>query len=242
MLVLLQKLNIPKDSNYDEFMKYLLENKDYKNFCQEENSKEAQNVYQRMLKNANHPGEIRKIQNDFSNNIQNKEKMFPLLFIKNFIAKNQDVKIDANNREKTHICQGCNNSFPSANHLKIHINSVHNGIKDYKCVLCERSFSLAGDLKKHNNAVHNGQKDHKCDSCGKAFSQGGHLNTHINAVHNEQKDHKCDSCGKSFSIAGSLKIHIIAVHDGQKEHKCDSCGKSFSRAGNLKKHVNAVHT
>ena len=48
-LVLLQKLNIPKDSNNDEFMKYLLESKDYKSFCQGENSKEAQKVYQRML-------------------------------------------------------------------------------------------------------------------------------------------------------------------------------------------------
>ena len=55
MFVLLQKLNIPKDSNNDEFMKYLLENKDYKSFCQEENSKEAQKVYQRMLTNSNHP-------------------------------------------------------------------------------------------------------------------------------------------------------------------------------------------
>ena len=54
MFVLLQKLNIPKDSNNDEFMKYL-ENKDYKSFCQEENSKEAQKVYQRMLTNSNHP-------------------------------------------------------------------------------------------------------------------------------------------------------------------------------------------
>jgi len=48
MFVFLQKLNIPKDSNYDEFMKYLLKNKDYKSFCQEENSKEAQKVYQRI--------------------------------------------------------------------------------------------------------------------------------------------------------------------------------------------------
>ena len=87
MLDLLQKLNIPKDSNNDEFMKHLLENKDYKIFCQEEQSKEAQKVYQRMLTNANHSDEIRKIQNNFSKNIQKKEKMFPLLFMKYFIVK-----------------------------------------------------------------------------------------------------------------------------------------------------------
>ena len=41
MLDLLQKLNIPKDSNNDEFMKHLLANKHYKIFCQEDQSKET---------------------------------------------------------------------------------------------------------------------------------------------------------------------------------------------------------
>ena len=105
MLDLLQKLNIPKDSNNDEFMKHLLENKDYKLFCQEEQSKEAQKVYQRMLTNANHPDAIKRIQNDFSKNIQKKEEMFPLLFMKYFIAKNLDAKIDAKKEKKTHTCK-----------------------------------------------------------------------------------------------------------------------------------------
>ena len=101
-LVLLQELNIPKGSNNDEFIKHLLENKDYKNFCQEENSKEAQKVYQRIQKNTNHQKEIRRIQNDFSKNIQKKEKMFPLLFMKHFIAKIIGTKIDA-----YHKCDSC---------------------------------------------------------------------------------------------------------------------------------------
>ena len=184
MLVLLQKLNIPKDLNDDELMKHLLENKDYKKFCQEENSKEAKKVYQRMLTNANNPEEIRRIQNDFSKNIQNKENQFPILFMKYFIAKKLDVKIDAKKRKKIHTCECCNKSFPSADHLKIHINSVHKGMKDHKCDSCERSFTQAGNLKKHINSVHNGIKDQKCDLCGKTFSRAGDLKKHINSVHN----------------------------------------------------------
>ena len=218
-LVLLQKLNIPREANNDEFIKYLLENKDYKNFCQEENSLDAQKVYQRMLKNANHPEEIRKIQNDFSKNIQKKEKMFPLLFMKYFIAKNVDTKIDANKRKKTHIYENCNKSFPSTNHLKKHIKSFHNGIKDHECDSCEKTFSQAWILNNHINSVHNDQRDHKCDSCGKAFTQAGNLKTHINAIHNKQKDHKCDSCEKKFSLAQNLKVHINTVHNVHKDHK-----------------------
>ena len=105
LLVLQQKLNIPKDSNNDEFMKYLLENKDYKSFCQEENSKEAQKVYQRMLTNSNHPEEIRRIQTEFSKNIKKKENQFPQLFINNFIAENLDIKVDAKKRKKINICE-----------------------------------------------------------------------------------------------------------------------------------------
>ena len=196
ILVLLQKLNIPKDSNNDEFMNHLHENKYYRTFCQEEQSKEAQKVYQRMLTNTNHPEEIRRIQNDFSKNIQKKEKMFPLLFMKYFIAKNLDTKIDANKRKKTHIYENCNKSFPSTNHLKKHIKSFHNGIKDHECDLCGKTFTQAGNLKTHINAVHNDQKDQKCNSCGKTFFQARNLKMHINSVHNGKKDYKC---GKKFA-------------------------------------------
>ena len=143
-LVLLQNLNIPKDSNNDEFIRHLLENKDYKNFCQEENGKEAQKIYQRMLTKANHPEEIRRIQNYFSNVFQKKENQFPLLFMKYFIAKNLDAKIDVNKRKKTYLCEYCKKSVSSSNYLKMHMNSVHNGIKDHKCDSCGKSFLQAG--------------------------------------------------------------------------------------------------
>ena len=216
MLVLQQKLNIPKDSNNDEFMKHLIENKDYKTFCQDENSKEAQKVYQRILTNANHPEEIRRIQNEFSKNIQKKEKRFPKLFIKHFIAKNLDPKVDAKKRNKIDTCEYCKKSFSIANYLKIHIDAIHNGQKDHKCDSCGKSFSRAENLKAHINSVHNGQNDHKCDPCGKAFSEAGKLKKHINTVHNGQKDYKCNSCGKAFSQPGNLKKHINVVHNGQK--------------------------
>ena len=71
----------------------------------------------------------------------------------------------------------------------------------------KKPFSTANYMKIHINTIHNGEKDHKCDSCGKSFTQAGCLKRHINSVHNGQKDHKCETCGKAFSEAGSLKIH-----------------------------------
>ena len=58
--------------------------------------------------------------------------------------------------------------------------------------LCGKAFPEVGSLKIHINSVHNGQREYRCGQCGKEFSQGGHLKGHINEVHKGQKDHKCD--------------------------------------------------
>ena len=59
----------------------------------------------------------------------------------------------------------CKGSFPiikdkkpffTANFMKIHINTIHNGEKDHKCDSCGKAFSHAGDLKKHTKQVHAG--------------------------------------------------------------------------------------
>ena len=48
-------------------------------------------------------------------------------------------------------------------------------------------MSSAQYLKIHINSIHNGKKDHKCDSCGKSFSEAGSMRRHINLVHNPKK-------------------------------------------------------
>ena len=47
---------------------------------------------------------------------------------------------------------------------------VHEG---QKCKSCDKSFSKAGHLKLHINTIHKGQKNYKCHSCSKSFSQVG---------------------------------------------------------------------
>ena len=151
----------------------------------------------------------------------------------------------------------------------MHINSVHEGLKNHKCDLCGKSFSEKGSLKIHIISVHDKDpldikewqphkkftkkpciktnskgiqfKTFKCDQCDKYFSQSMVLKRHINTVHEGQKNHQCDLCGKAFGEKADLKTHIKCVHEGLKNHKCDVCEKTFSQPGHLKRHINSVH-
>ena len=49
-------------------------------------------------------------------------------------GKNQDQTVDdSESATKNRKCHLCNKDFSQAEYLKTHINTVHNGQKDYKC-------------------------------------------------------------------------------------------------------------
>ena len=57
----------------------------------------------------------------------------------------------------------CFQEFGYGNSLKLHIDKVHKGVKNYKC----DTFYESGKLKKYTDAIHKGIKKHKCPICNK---------------------------------------------------------------------------
>ena len=81
-------------------------------------------------------------------------------------------------------------------HIKHHIRSVHEGIKDNKCDLCDYCTSFPSDLKKHIKKFH---KDP--------------LNIETTNEENE-KTITCGICGKKLRDSYQLKHHVRNVHEG----------------------------
>ena len=77
-------------------------------------------------------------------------------------------------------------------------------------------------MKRHIQTIHEGHKDYKCESCGKLFSQVGNLNKHIHTIHEGRKDYKCPYCDQNFAHKYVLEKHIQIVHKLQTSEKPNS--------------------
>ena len=134
-------------------------------------------------------------------------------------------------------------------HLKAHIKSVHDKIKDIECPHddCDFKCSENGDLKKHIKAVHDKIKDIECpyENCDYKCSEKGMLKRHIKGFHNKIKDIECpyENCDYKCSSNGNLKNHIKVVHDKIQDCECphDDCDFKSSQNRDLKTHIKAIH-
>ena len=67
-------------------------------------------------------------------------------------------KIHSNFRERIKCISKCEKTCVSKDTLKIHMQMIHDKIKNYKCENCDQSYFAKADLKKHIKANHDGQK------------------------------------------------------------------------------------
>ena len=65
--------------------------------------------------------------------------------------------------DKIHKCKHCEKTFTEDRNMKRHIQTVHEGRKDYQCPHCDQYFGLKQVLERHIVNVHNSQKDYKID-------------------------------------------------------------------------------
>ena len=96
---------------------------------------------------------------------------------------------------------------------------IEMAVKRNKCNHCGKSYSTTETMKLHIKTVHKGLKLFSCTSCDKKYTQSHNLASHIKIVHEGQKTeklYKCALCDKSFTQSHSLKSHNEHVHKGNK--------------------------
>ena len=60
----------------------------------------------------------------------------------------------------------------TANNIKHHVQTVHEGLGKFKCDKCIKFFTNKQALNKHIEAIHEGYRNYyKCEQCDKSFSQ-----------------------------------------------------------------------
>ena len=70
-----------------------------------------------------------------------------------FIHRNEGKSSDYNN-----VCPKCDKTFSNDYKVKRHIQTVHEGVKNWQCTICPKRFSEKKDLGRHVRGVHMGQK------------------------------------------------------------------------------------
>ena len=105
-----------------------------------------------------------------------------------------------NGPKKAHPCDQCEMSFDYLSGLKLHIDSVHLGLKPHKCTQCDKAFGEKSNLNRHIKSAH--ENAFICPQCNKAFSAKDAMEKHIASVHEGIKlKVKCDSCDAMMNRA-----------------------------------------
>ena len=99
--------------------------------------------------------------------------------------------------------------------------------KMYKCGVCDKSLKTEQGYKLHMETVHMGLKKYKCNECKKSYTTNLALDKHKRRIHatGEVKKHVCHLCGMETVHYANFKRHLVQVH-GEPGPKCLQLVKS----------------
>lgn len=150
------------------------------------------------------------------------------------------------NHIRTHVqrklsCHECGRLFTRTDHLKTHIQVVHNSndAEYFRCDLCDFKSFLKQNLRVHMLVHLTGENRFQCKYCEKVYNYKCDLKRHVYR-HENTSPYKCDVCLKSFYSKSNLNVHR-KTHLGIKEYKCDVCEQRFSQNVSLLNHCKTIH-
>lgn len=150
----------------------------------------------------------------------------------------------------SHFCPHCNKFFTESRKVKLHINRIHKGQKNYSCDQCSYTAFKKYELLLHLFNIHASkeslQKNATCPICGISFHGNTRLTVHMKRKHfqNIVRKLSCDLCGHRYAALNEMKKHV-ATHlpnDLKEFYSCSKCDKKFISKGSLKVHHDNKHS
>merc|ERR1712062_459710 len=121
----------------------------------------------------------------------------------------------------------------------------------YKCEYCEKTFSQAKNIKRHIQTVHEGRKDFNCGDCQQSFSTKQVLERHCKALgHNiESMIHtKSEEFADMYKFDGTTRNNVKVENPWDVEsfyefryYNCPSCSNRYTFLQDFVNHAYDAH-
>lgn len=124
-----------------------------------------------------------------------------------------------------------------------HMNYVHKEPR-FRCQLCSFTTSRQYHLRRHVSSVHDKLRNYTCShtGCSSVFACKSSLAKHIEVIHDKIRRYDCTwpNCSRSFSRSHHLKRHELR-HTGEKPIHCDICSYTCRQQNSLRLHKKKKH-
>ncbi|XP_055372506.1 zinc finger protein 616 [Condylostylus longicornis] len=142
-------------------------------------------------------------------------------------------------KEKNHSCSKCGKTFHNKARLNRHMVSHRN--KTVICEVCQEEFPDGRSLMNHRHSHTNTSgKLFPCQECGKTFGSRSSQQIHIR-IHTGERPYGCRYCWKAFADGGTLRKHE-RIHTGEKPYACSVCPRAFNQRVVLREHIRSHHS
>ena len=140
-------------------------------------------------------------------------------------------------RAALHTCDKCDYNTSTKEYLRIHLRSIHEGVK-YPCDKCDYKATQTGSLLQHKQSVHEKIR-YSCDTCDYTAARPARLKSQIKEAH-EGTEYPCHQCDHKEPTKLRLNLHMKGVHEGVA-FSCNQCDYKNVLEGSLRRHQEMVH-